>query len=431
MKIGMQTWGSHGDIRPFLALAAGLQAAGNEVHLVVTGVDGACRDLASASGVRITVVASPVLTPAQQEDVARMAYGIRNPMTQMAAILRLCFAPVEDAMFAAAQRLCAESDVVIGHYFMHPLQIAAEAAGRPYVSVLLSSAAIPSDFSHPVRVPGAGRRVNRLLWWVTRAALNRTLKHYPDRLRRALGMAPVGDVVTQVWLARDLTLVAVSPTMCRAQPDWPDRAHVCGFLDAPAPALDGAVPAGLAAFLAAGAAPVYMTFGSWMPADRAGQTRALRLLTDAARLAGCRAIIQSPSAAACGFVADADVLYVASTPHHAVFPRCGAVVHHGGAGTTQAAMRAGKPSVVVANISEQEHWGLELRRLRIAPKPLRRRSATAATLAGRLRAVLADPDMTARAHAVADAMRDEHGVDTAVALVMRTFAPRPDAVRAA
>ena len=431
MKIGMQTWGSHGDIRPFLALAEGLQAAGNDVHLVVTGVDDACRDLAAQGGVRITVVASPVLTPAQQEDVARMAYVIRNPMTQMAAILRLCFAPVEDAMFAAAQRLCAESDVVIGHYFMHPLQIAAEAAGLPYVSVLLSAAAIPSDFNHPVRVPGAGRRVNRLLWWLTRAALNRTLKHYPDRLRRALGMAPVDDVVRQVWLSRDLTLVAVSPTMCRAQPDWPDGTHVCGFLDAPAPALDGAVPAGLAAFLAAGTVPVYMTFGSWMPADPAGQTRALRLLTDAARLAGCRAIIQSPSAAACGFVSDADVLYVASTPHHAVFPRCRAVVHHGGAGTTQAAMRAGTPSVVVANISEQEHWELELRHLGIAGKPLRRRSATAAALAARLRAVLVDAAMTARARAVADAMRDEHGVDTAVALVMRTFAPRPDAVRAA
>lgn len=431
MKIGIQTWGSHGDIRPFVALAEGLQAAGNDVHLVVTGVDDGWLGLVSQSGVRISVVASPVLTPTQQEDVARMAYRIRNPMTQMAAILRLCFAPVEDAMFAAAQRLCAESDVVIGHYFMHPLQIAAQAAGRPYVSVLLSSAAMPSDFSHPVRVPGAGRRINRLLWWLTRAALNGTLKHYPDRLRRQLGMAPVEDVVTQVWLSRDLTLLAVSPALCRAQPDWPDRARVCGFLDTPVPAMDGKVPDGLAAFLADGAAPVYMTFGSWMPADRAGQTQALQLLTDAARQAGCRAIIQAPSAEACGFVSGADVLYVAAAPHHVLFPQCRAVVHHGGAGTTQAVMRAGRPSVVVPNISEQEHWGLELQRLGVAVRPLRRRGATAAALAGRIRPVLADADLAARARAVADAMRDERGVDTAVALVMDTFAARPEGVKAA
>ena len=64
MKIGMQTWGSRGDIRPFLALAEGLQAAGNDVHLVITCVDsGAYESVTSANGVKISVVASPVLTP--------------------------------------------------------------------------------------------------------------------------------------------------------------------------------------------------------------------------------------------------------------------------------------------------------------------------------------------------------------------------------
>jgi UDP:flavonoid glycosyltransferase YjiC (YdhE family) len=110
MKIGMQTWGSHGDIRPFLALAEGLQAAGNDVHLVITCVDNdAYEGMTSASGVKITVVASPVLTPEQQETVGRTAYAIRNPMTQMATILRLCLDPVEDAMFDAARRPCASA----------------------------------------------------------------------------------------------------------------------------------------------------------------------------------------------------------------------------------------------------------------------------------------------------------------------------------
>jgi UDP:flavonoid glycosyltransferase YjiC (YdhE family) len=425
MKIGMQTWGSHGDIRPFLALAEGLQAAGNDVHLVITCVDsGAYEGLTSAAGVKISVVASPVLTPAQQESVGRMAYEIRNPMTQMATILRLCLDPVEDAMFDAARRLCAESDVLIGHYFMHPLQTAAEAAGRPYVSVLLSHAAIPSDHDHPLTFPGAGKRIHRMLWWLTRTLLNRTLKHYPDRLRRQLGLAPLKDVVTQVWLSPHLTLAAVSPAICRAQADWPGSVRVCGFLDTPNLAMEGEVPPGLAGFLAAGDAPVYMTFGSWMPRDLAGQTKALRLLTGAARRAGCRAIIQAPSAAACGFHSDDAILYVAAAPHHAIFPHCRAVVHHGGAGTTQSVMRAGKPSIVVANISEQEHWGRELRRMGIGGVPAKRRSVTVPALARRLRHVLASPAMAARAAEVAGAMKTEDGVDAAVALVMQAFAPR-------
>jgi UDP:flavonoid glycosyltransferase YjiC (YdhE family) len=312
--------------------------------------------------------------------------------------------------------------VLIGHYFMHPLQTAAEAAGRPYVSVLLSHAAIPSDFDHPLTMPGAGKRIHRMLWWLTRTLLNRTLKHYPDRLRSQLGLPPLRDVVTQVWLSKRLTLAAVSPTICRAQPDWPASVRVCGFLDTPNLAMEGRIPPGLADFLAAGDAPVYMTFGSWMPPDLAGQAKALRLLTDAAHEAGCRAIIQAPSAAACGFQSGGDILYVAAAPHHAIFPLCRAVVHHGGAGTTQSVMRAGKPSVVVAHISEQEHWGRELRRLGIAGAPAKRRGVTAPALARRLRHVLASPAMAARAADVAAAMKNEHGVDAAVALVTQTFA---------
>jgi sterol 3beta-glucosyltransferase len=433
MKIGMQTWGSHGDIRPFLALAEGLQAAGNDVHLVITCVDSdVYAGMVSDNGVKITVVASPVLTPAQQEDIVRTTYDIRNPMRQMTTILRLSMAPVEDAMFEAARRLCAESDLLIGHYFIHTLQTAAEAAGRPYVSVLLSHVAIPSDFDHPLTMPGAGKRVHRMLWWLTRTLLNRALKHYPDRLRGQLGLPPLRDVVTQVWLSRHLTLAAVSPAICRPWPDWPAAVHVCGFLDTPNLAVEGEVPAGLARFLEAGDAPVYMTFGSWMPRGTVGQSAALRLLTEAARMAGCRAIIQSPAAEACGFASDDDILYVAAAPHQAIFPHCRAVVHHGGAGTTQSALLAGKPSVVIANIDEQEFWGRELRRLGVAGKPARRRSVTAGALAARIRTVLATPEMADRAREVAGAMATERGVDVAVALVMRTFAPHTaDAVPAA
>jgi UDP:flavonoid glycosyltransferase YjiC (YdhE family) len=432
MKIGIQTWGSHGDIRPFVALAEGLQAAGNDVHLVITCVDsGAYQDLVSSNGVKITVLASPVLVPEQQEQIGRIAYTIRNPMTQMAAILRLCFAPVEDVMFEAAQRLCADADLLIGHYFMHPLQVAAEHAGRPYVSVQLSQVAIPSDFNHPLGRVSLGKVAHRLLWRLVRTMLNRVMLHYPNRLRAQLGMQPAHDIVTQVWISEPLTLAAVSPQLCRPQRDWPSAVHVCGFLDTPNLAIEGRVPETLSAFLDAGDAPVYMTFGSWMPKDFAGQTRALHLLTEAARRAGCRAIIQSHSARECGFTADGQILYIATAPHHLIFPRCRAVVHHGGAGTTQSATLAGKPSVVVANISEQELWAGELRRLGIAGKFARRRNVTAAGLATRIRQVLASPGMTAKAEAIAGAMKSENGVAEAVALIMDKFDSRGALARVA
>ncbi|WP_170299027.1 glycosyltransferase [Massilia eburnea] len=411
----MLTWGSHGDIRPFLALADGLQAAGHQVHLVVFSLEAGTYDqVQSAAGARITVLTPLTFSAEQARAVGQAAYTIRDPMKQMAAILRLAFAPAEDAMFEAAQRLCAESDLLVGHYFMHPLQVAAEHAGLPYVSVLLSHAGVPSDYVNPTGLSMFGKPGNRLLWWLTRKLLNRTAKHYPDRLRRQLGMPPMRDLVSEVWVSPYLALVAVSPQICARQPDWPETIQVCGFLDRPNCELEGVLPPALSDFLAAGEVPVYMTFGSWMPKDLEGQTATLRLLADTAREAGCRAIIQCTDWEACGFRSDERILFVPAAPHHQIFPQCLAVLHHGGAGTTQSATQAGKPSIVVANLSEQEHWGRELQGLGIAGKPAKRRSATAASLAALIRQVRDTPAMGERARRIGEAMRQENGVAQAV-----------------
>lgn len=422
MKIGILTWGSHGDIRPFLALAEGLQAAGHDVHLVITSLEAVAPDrFKSPQGVRITVLTPLVLSPEQAEQVGQTVYRIRNPMAQMAAILRIIFRPGEDAMFAAAERLCSESDLLIGHYFMHPLQIAAERAGLPYISVLLTHAGVPTAFSHPLGLRGVGKLGNRVLWSITRYALNRTLRHYPNRLRRQVGLPPTRDIVSEVWLSPHLSLIAVSPQICPRQADWPESIQVCGFLDMPNSAIEGELTGELARFLGSGVAPVYMTFGSWMPSDIPGQTRALALLTQAARLAGCRAIIQAPTWEACGFQSCDQILYVSAAPHHEIFPRCLAVVHHGGAGTTQSATLAGKPSIVVANLSEQEHWARELRRIGAAGVPLKRRNVTAAAIAAQVRRIQASPQMIDKARAIGTAMSIENGVAAAVNLIEKRF----------
>ncbi|MYN40882.1 hypothetical protein GTP55_16060 [Duganella sp. FT109W] len=412
MKIGLQTWGSHGDIRPFVALAEGLQQAGHDVTLLITCVDsGAYAGMASPSGVKLRVIASPVIPLSEAARIGEAAIGMRNPLKQMTMLMEAAFLPAEEAMLAAALELAAESDLLVGHYFMYPLQIAAEQAGKPYVSVLLSHVAIPSAHSHPIGLPFG----QSFLWWLSRWALQKTAGRYPNRLRARLNMPLTKDFVNQVWLSDLLTLVAVSPQLCERQPDWPSSIQLCGFLDMPNMQIEGRLTDAVEAFLAAGEAPVYMTFGSWTPRDIPNQTDHLKLFTDAATQAGCRAIIQTDDAAACGFQSDERVLYVSASPHHLIFPRCAAVVHHGGAGTTQSVTRAGKPSVVVAHISEQEHWGKELRRVGIAGKPLHRRSVTAKRLASRLRAV--SPAMQVKAPLVARAMAQEDGVAAAVRLI--------------
>lgn len=423
MKIGIQTWGSHGDIRPFFALADGLKADGHDVTLVITCVDSdRYTDLKTRTGVKIEIVATPVIADCMQ--LRRSGDTLiheRNPVRQIQIAIEQFLLPVESALFEAADRLCIENDLVIGHYFLYPLATAAERHCRSYVSVALVHGAVPSAFQPPSGVPNLGAVSNRLSWHLAKMVLNRGLKKYPDRLRARLGMKPARDMLSDVWASESLTLLAISSVICKAKPDWPSRYQVCGSLDTYQPLAEGNVSAALEKFLANPAAPVYLTFGSMISGS--DEKYAVSIFTQAARDAGVRAIIQSPRAEEFGFRSSDQIHYLSASPHAEVFPRCRLVVHHGGAGTSHAALRAGKPSVVVAHTAEQELWGRELHRLGTAPAVIPRSKLTAKRLASAIRAVSQSTRFTENAMTVRQQVAQEDGVATAVRLINDRFAP--------
>lgn len=423
MKIGIQTWGSHGDIRPFVALANGLHAAGHEVTLAITCVDSARYGaLRSTLPFDLRIVATPVVEDARTlERIGATIVGERDPIRQTALAIEGFLLPAEAAMYEASEWLCAECDVVIGHYFLYTLGAAAEKHGRPYVSVVLAHGGVPSAHQPPGGVPDLGPFGNRVAWRLGRWVLNRGLKKYPDRLRAAHGLPPARDLIDHVWASGDLTLLAISPAICERRPDWPGHYQVCGALDTQASVAEAALSEQLAAFLSSGAPPVYMTFGSMMSGSDGRQ--AIALLAEAARRAAVRAIIQAPSPDALGFVGDDVVLFVESAPHGAVFPRCRAVVHHGGAGTSHAALRAGVPSVVVPHTAEQELWGRELRRLGVAGAAIPRRRATAQAIAMAIEALGQSARFAETARAVGARVAEDDGVAVAVRLITDRFAP--------
>lgn len=115
MKIGMQTWGSQGDIRPFIALAEGLQDAGHAVTLAITCVDSDRYDsLISRHGVKIKLVSSPAIPDkAQLKKIGKAIFCEHNPITQTQMVIEKLFLPVESEMFKVSEQLCAENDLVI------------------------------------------------------------------------------------------------------------------------------------------------------------------------------------------------------------------------------------------------------------------------------------------------------------------------------
>jgi UDP:flavonoid glycosyltransferase YjiC (YdhE family) len=177
------------------------------------------------------------------------------------------------------------------------------------------------------------------------------------------------------------------------------------------------LPMGLDEFLSAGDPPAYFTFGSMMPSSLDYLRETVTIWTEAARRLGCRAILQIPWSDASVFDSDRRWFKLERAPYHKVFPRCSMVVHHGGAGTTQSALLAGRPSLIVAHVSDQFFWGAELERLGVAGKTLKRKGLKAGKLAARVAKVLEDPTMLSSATALGRRMAGENGVATAVELI--------------
>ncbi len=416
MKIGIQTWGTEGDIRPFIALAGGLSAAGHEVTLAVTEITNQrFTSFAERLGFTIRHVGLIDMDEDRFKELARDVFFAWNPVKKSNILMTHFFDPVIEDMATAAKTLCAENDIVIAHFFLYPMKIAALKQRLPFVMVF-TTPLIPSRHIPPLGVPDLTDWMNPVWWKFFDIALNVTWKPSIDQLYRREGVEPERSVIHGIWNSSYLNLVSVSPALFPPPPDWEQRYHLCGFLNVPEQGEPWEMPHDLQQFLDNGEPPVYMTFGSMLAGEQ-NPGLVMDLLGEAARLAGCRAIIQAdwddlPS------LPEADDVYgITQAPHQHIFPHCAAVVHHGGAGTTQAATIAGCPSIVVEHASDQPLWGSVLQRRGIAPKMLHRRSLTAQKLARAIRSVLQTLSMKKKAEEIGAMMQKEDGLTRAVALV--------------
>ena len=166
MRVGLQTWGSEGDIRPFVALAAGLVDAGHSVTLVVT--DNIGRDysgLAKKHGFELIAVPNPEMhDSAEVEAVWRKIISAGNPIKQARMVMQYGFDPAMEAMYSAARELCATSDVVVGHFFVYPLRVAAEISGVPMATLNVVHNCLPSKYICPPGLPDIGKWFYPLGW---------------------------------------------------------------------------------------------------------------------------------------------------------------------------------------------------------------------------------------------------------------------------
>jgi len=416
MRIGIQTWGTEGDVRPFIALAGGLSAAGHDVTLAVTEIT---NKQFTTFGERLQFAVQQVghidCDEIRFKQLSAKVFKEWNPLKKGDIIVSNFLDPVIEDMLVAANDLCAENDLVIGHFFVYPLKIAAQKHLCPFIMVF-TTPLIPSRYLSPLGIPEFIKCLNPLWWNLFDFSLNKAWKPMIDRLYIREGVPTGKSVLRDIWYSPLLNLVSVSPALFPPPADWEQRYHLCGFLNIPEKGESWQMPEGLKQFLKEGDAPVYITFGSMIASDP-NPRDVTQLLIKAVQLAGCRAIIQSNWDELDKLPEFPDIYRIISAPHHQIFPHCSLVIHHGGAGTTQAATIAGCPSVVVEHSSDQPLWGSILQRIGIAPNLLHRRSVTAKKLARTIRTVLDAPAMAEKAKAIGTIMQQEDGLARAIELI--------------
>ncbi|MBL8511383.1 MAG: glycosyltransferase family 1 protein [Betaproteobacteria bacterium] len=416
MKIGIQTWGSNGDIRPLIALAAGLQAAGHQISMVATDVDDRhYHHYAKEHGFRFRQVATPVLADAQSlKRIAERIDQARTPAEQSKIIIEQAFLPARQAMHQAAAELAEENTLLIGHFFLYPLQIEAEKRSKPYITASFAPILVPSRHLCPTGLPNWGKWINPLWWKLAQIVLNRQYLPAINDFRMQQGLPPQRDTLTQTWISDRLNLIAASPQLIQRPSDWPDKNQLCGYFDLPETAQTDELPADIKTYLQAGPPPIYIGFGSLTPADEEQYRQHYHLIDEALKQSNQRGIVQLPLQPLKVMPSSPRILSIGHVSHRALFPHCALAIHHGGAGTTHTAARAGLPSIIIAHAADQYYWGEQLHKLGIAPKHLDIRKLTASGLTEAIHSVTQSATMKPRAQAIARAMQQEQGVANAI-----------------
>lgn len=411
-KIGVQTWGTQGDVQPFLALANALGARGHEVELSMATASDARYE--AAPGVTLTRPQGES-TRAQMTALVHEIAQIKSPLKQAKAMMAQAFEPYVASLAQASQAQAAGSALIVRHHFLFMAQAAAYKHNIPEISVFLTPDLLPTKHRPPTGMPSLGP-LQALAWRMMEAAVGPVFLPPAQRHAQAMGLPIPKKLLQEVWSSRTANLIAASPALCPAPADWPEIHKMVGFIHGPLNT-QATVEPGLEAFLAAGAPPIYATFGSMTPMDEEGLAATTQLFIEAAKRAGQRIIVEAPGQQPALAQADEQVYFVQQSPHARIFPRCAAVIHHGGAGTTQTTLRAGKPAIIVPHMADQFFWAAQLQRLGCARSPAPRQKLSALRLAEAITQTVGDQDMTARCAQLRAQLDQEDGLTRAVQVI--------------
>ncbi|HYP57451.1 MAG TPA: glycosyltransferase [Beijerinckia sp.] len=415
MRVAVLTMGSRGDVQPPAALAQALAARGHQVSFITNEGFG---DLVDGLGFQYKPLTPDIRAEFRGEAGALLANS-RNPVVGFRAIsdimkrhtlswARQIKEHAAGSDLAVGVGMGSYSASLLGQFWNIPFV-------QAYLQPMLATRAFPSPIFPrlPFRLPGWLNRLEhqavlQVMWLLFRPLMSESLAevwHAPP--------APIIPPWHRFRREGRPVVMAYSRHVLPQPMDWEEAIDVTGywFLDRPA---GWTPPQDLARFIENGPPPVYIGFGSMVMKDPA---KTVGTVMAAVRQVGCRAVISAGWGGLRPADLAEDVMPIDSIPHDWLFPRMAAIVHHGGSGTTAAALRAGRPSIVVPFLADQPFWGERLKKLGVAPSPISHSKLTADALAAAISRALRDTDMQAKAKVLGRHIAEENGLERAVARI--------------
>jgi UDP:flavonoid glycosyltransferase YjiC (YdhE family) len=421
--IVLTTWGSHGDLDPFLGLGAGLRARGHRVAIATIEY---YKALVESYGLEFRPM-GPHVAPADTALITR----IMDPVRGSEFLLKDLLFPRIEAAFEDVDAAAHGAELLVSHPVSFATPIVAARRGIPWASAVLAPTSMFSTYDVPAIPPAPwikglerlGHWPGRLVVGVARRA-TATWAAPLVALRARLGLPQGGNPVFEGQHSPWLVLALYSRVLGSPQPDWPRHVIITGHIlhDAPhGPALQDR----LERFLSEGAAPIVFTLGSSVVliADefwRESLDAVARLGARAVLLAGPLKAPQLETALRERADLRERVVVVDRAPHSLLFPRAAAVVQHCGIGTLAQSLRSGRPMLAVPYSHDQPDNAWRARRLGMS-RTVYPRQYRGRRVARELRRLVVDPGYTEAARRVAGMVRAEDGVRTACDAIEQTF----------
>ena len=408
MNITILTYGSRGDVQPFLPLSLGLMARGHKVKLAAPQ---RFKNLVEGHGINFVPLAG------DPEDLSRRLNNVGfNPFKQMREMMDHAVA-IGAEVAGQVEEACRDADLIV-HTFAHAVgaHTIAREKNIPDVHIQTFPMFTPTGDYPNVAMPDLKlRALNYFSHYASNRISKWTAAFGYEQVRRRAGL-PKRKLYfpfdKDPLLPPTLILCAWSPSILPRSREWKANVHVTGYFFFDFEDSSYQPSNELQTFLAAGEKPICISFGSMVNRDAKRIDEVIRESLKQTQhrgiiLSGWGGVDQSSSK---------DLLYLESVPHDWLLPRCQMVIHHGGAGSTAAGLSAGIPNIVVPFTADQPFWGRRVHAIGAGPNPILVKNLTVE----RLTSVMVEAESPAageRAQAARRKIRSEDGVSRAVELI--------------